>query len=183
MKKIEFIPNQLFVIEDFFSVLECDDYTIWSEQRGYEEAKVQIDGKQIMMKNVRNNSRITFIDQQLADRIWKKIRPFVVERFENSVAIGLNELFRFYKYEPGQRFKRHIDGSYIRNEQEVSYFTLMIYLNDDFEGGETSFEGYKIVPKKGQALIFEHSLRHAGEPILKGVKYVLRTDIMHKTES
>ena len=181
MEKIELIADQLFVIDDFFTVRECDDYILWSEQSGYEAAKVQLDGKQVMMKNVRNNSRITFTDQQLADRIWEKIRPYVIPRFGNSTAIGLNELFRFYKYEPGQRFKKHIDGSYIRNETEASYFTLMIYLNDDFEGGETTFDSHTIVPKRGQALVFEHTRRHAGEPILSGVKYVLRTDIMYKT--
>lgn len=181
MKKIEFVPNKLFVIDKFFSERECDDAILWSEQHGYEEAKVQIDGKQVMMKNVRNNSRITFLDQQFADRLWERIRPFVVEHLGNRIAIGLNELFRFYKYEPGQRFKRHMDGSYVRNESEASYFTLMIYLNEDFEGGETTFDEHTIVPKKGQALVFEHSQRHAGEPILSGVKYVLRTDIMYKT--
>ncbi len=180
MEKIEFISDQLFVIDNFLSDSECNDFIIWSEQRGYEEAKVQIDGQQVMMKNIRNNSRITFSDEQLANRIWEKLRPFIVSNFENRTAIGLNELFRFYKYEPGQRFKRHRDGSYVRNETEASYYTLMIYLNHGFEGGETTFEEHTIVPKKGQALVFEHSLRHAGEPIISGLKYVLRTDIMYK---
>lgn len=180
MKKFDLIQEQLFIIEDFMTSNECENYILWSEQSCYEEAKIQLDGKQVMMKNIRNNSRITFIDHQLSERIWEKIQPFVVERFGNSTAIGLNELFRFYKYEPGQRFKRHIDGSYIRNEHEASYFTLMIYLNDDFEGGETTFDSHTIRPKKGQALVFEHGLRHAGEPLLSGIKYVLRTDIMYK---
>ncbi|MGV3612262.1 MAG: prolyl hydroxylase family protein [Fluviicola sp.] len=181
MEKIEFITGQLFVINDFFSDAACDEAILWSEERGYEEAKVQIDGQQVMMKNIRNNSRFTFSDQELADRIWEKLQPFVITPFGNSLAIGLNELFRFYKYESGQRFKRHRDGSYIRNETEASYYTLMIYLNDGFEGGETTFEEHTIVPQKGQALVFEHSLRHAGEPIVSGTKYVLRTDIMYKT--
>lgn len=180
MKKREIIPETLFVIDDFLSVQECDDYILWSEQQGYEEAKVQLDGQQIMMKNIRNNSRIVFADHVLAEKIWNKVAPFVVTRFENSEAIGLNELFRFYRYEPGQRFKKHKDGSYVRNETEASRFTLMLYLNDDFEGGETSFEKRIIRPEKGQALIFEHGLKHAGEPIVSGVKYVLRTDIMYK---
>ncbi|MNV23162.1 Poxvirus C4/C10 protein [compost metagenome] len=181
MKKRELIPDALFVIDDFLSVQECDDYILWSEQQGYEEAKVQLDGGQVMMKNIRNNSRIVFPDHVLAEKIWNKVAPFVVRKFGNSEAIGLNELFRFYRYESGQRFKKHKDGSYVRNETEASYFTLMLYLNDDFEGGETSFETHVIRPEKGQVLIFEHGLKHAGEPIISGVKYVLRTDIMYKT--
>jgi hypothetical protein len=49
-------------------------------------------------------------------------------------------MFRVYKYLPGQQFKMHRDGSYERNENEKSFYTFLIYLNDDFEGGETEFE-------------------------------------------
>jgi hypothetical protein len=74
-------------LNDFFTARECDDYIIWSEQKGYEEAKVLIDGKQVMMNNIRNNSPITYIDEHLADRIWEKIQPFIVGRFESMIAI------------------------------------------------------------------------------------------------
>lgn len=179
MKKIE-IAEQVFVIEDFFSGAECDNYMVWSEQKGYEEAKVQVNGEQTMLKSVRNNSRITFVDHGLAEIVWEKFKPFAVADFGNSEVCGLNEMFRFYKYGPGERFKKHIDGSYIRNEEEASYFTLMIYLNDDFEGGETVLQKHSVKPKKGMALVFYHGIKHSGEPIINGTKYVLRTDVMYK---
>jgi prolyl 4-hydroxylase len=179
MRKIELEPY-LFIIEDFLTKQECDDLILWSEEKGYEEAKVQVHGKQIMLKHVRNNSRITFIDVEFADNIWVKFKPFAIEKIANSEAIGLNEMFRFYKYENGQRFKKHLDGSYIRNEVESSYFTLMVYLNDGYQGGETTFENHTIFPKKGNALVFYHGMKHAGEEIKSGVKYVLRTDVMYK---
>jgi len=179
MKTIQ-LDSFLYLLEGFFTPQECDDLILWSEQKGYEEAKVQVYGKEVMLKAVRNNSRITFIDQDLADRLWEKFRPFAVERFANSRVLGFNEMFRFYKYEPGQRFKRHIDGSYVRNEEEASYFTFMIYLNDDFEGGHTSFQYHDVKPKKGTALVFYHGMKHTGEELLAGTKYVLRTDVMYK---
>lgn len=179
MKKID-VNEHIFYIENFLTPQECDDYLIWSEQKGYEDAKVQIDGKQVDFKSIRNNQRITFIDIPLAEKIWTRLEPFVQKTFGNSSAIGLNELFRFYKYENGQRFKKHIDGSYVRNEQEASQFTLLIYLNDDFEGGETTFETMSVKPSTGMALIFYHGIKHAGEPVAAGVKYVLRTDIMFR---
>jgi hypothetical protein len=77
-----------------------------------------------------------------------------------SEAIGLNELFRFYRYQRGHQFKGHFDESYIRNAMEASYFTFMMYLNDNYEGGETTFRGLKIVPRQGTALIFLHNLYH-----------------------
>jgi len=179
MKRIDLEEN-VYLLEDFFNSGECDDLILWSEQRGYEEAKVQVYGKETMMKGVRNNSRITYVDFDLAARIWERFEPFAVKEFGNSTAIGLNEMFRFYRYEPGQYFKKHIDGSYVRGIGEASCFTFMIYLNDDFEGGETTFENHTIKPKKGTALIFHHPIKHAGEAILSGVKYALRTDVMYK---
>ncbi|MNJ86153.1 hypothetical protein D3C87_36400 [compost metagenome] len=179
MKRIDLDEN-VYLLEDFFNEQECDDLVLWSEQRGYEEAKVQVYGKQVMVKNMRNNSRINYLDTDLAARIWERFKPHAVLEFGNSTAIGLNELFRFYRYEPGQYFKKHIDGSYVRNVGEASCFTFMIYLNDDFEGGETTFENFTVKPKKGTALIFHHPIKHAGEELRSGVKYALRTDVMYK---
>ncbi|HLP12280.1 MAG TPA: 2OG-Fe(II) oxygenase [Flavobacteriales bacterium] len=178
--KASTLDTNIIVVEDFFSKERCAEYIRFSEQKGYEEAKVSVGDEQRMMKGIRNNSRIMFTDEALARQIWEQIEPFVVKKYGNAQAIGLNEMFRFYKYDPGQRFKRHRDGNYERNEHEVSFFTLMIYLNEDFDGGETKFDSVIVKPKAGTALIFEHSLKHEGASIEKGSKYVLRTDIMYK---
>ena len=58
----------------------------------------------------------------------------------------------------------------------------MIYLNDNYQGGETSFNDVIIKPKQGMALIFQHDVEHAGNPVTQGAKYVLRTDIMYRLE-
>ena len=50
----------------------------------------------------------------------------------------------------------------------------MIYLNEGFEGGETTFSRVKIMPKSGMALLFFHDLEHEGSKLIKGQKYVLR---------
>jgi len=53
----------------------------------------------------------------------------------------------------------------------------MVYLNDDFEGGETEFLYYpkRIQPKQGRLLIWPAGLTHAhrGGLVLKGNKYVV----------
>ncbi|WP_405205759.1 prolyl hydroxylase family protein [Aquimarina sp. LLG6339-5] len=175
------LHSEIFLIENFLSKEMCDFFIEKGEQVSFEEAKVSIDGRQVKMKGIRNNQRIMFKDQLLADKIWDKIQPYVLLDFGTYKAHGLNEMFRMYKYEEGQRFKMHRDGSYERNEKECSFFSFLIYLNDDFEGGETSFEnGITISPELGDALLFHHPLRHEGKPIISGTKYVLRTDIMYK---
>jgi len=59
---------------------------------------------------------------------------------------------------------------------------LMIYLNDNFVGGETTFRNLKIHPKKGSCLVFFHDLEHEGTKLISGEKYILRTDIMYRFE-
>jgi prolyl 4-hydroxylase len=176
--------SEIYTIDHFLDNEECDALIAKSEGIGFEEAKVNIDGGQKMMKMIRDNQRVMYTDPVYAFQLWKKLKPYIRPIIGNSFAIGLNEMLRFYKYSPGQRFKMHRDGSYIRNETEFSYYTFMIYLNDDYEGGQTKFESGEFVnPKKGTALIFEHSLKHEGARLTSGCKYVLRSDIMYKYRS
>jgi predicted 2-oxoglutarate/Fe(II)-dependent dioxygenase YbiX len=91
---------------------------------------------------------------------------------------------RFLKYSSGQEFKPHFDGSYVRDNGERSYWTLMLYLNEGCEGGSTAFlsthtdEKVEVTPRVGRVLIFQHDLYHSGEPVVSGWKYAMRTDVM-----
>ncbi|HKO80080.1 MAG TPA: 2OG-Fe(II) oxygenase [Chitinophagaceae bacterium] len=174
------VANNVFTIPGFFSGEECDRLIKRSEKSGYEAAAIKTEKGIRIIEEVRNNQRVMYKDEVLAAILWKRVAAFAPSQIGNSSAIGLNELFRFYKYEPGQRFKKHFDESFIRNEEEASYYTLMIYLNEDFEGGETTFDTTSIKSEKGMALIFLHSLAHEGKEVTKGIKYVLRTDIMYR---
>ena len=78
-------------------------------------------------------------------------------------------------------------------EGEVkSRLTFLMYLNDDFEGGETTFflpkkdgglGGWKVQPKIGSVLVFpqgnEASLLHEGTKVTNGTKWVVRTDVLY----
>ena len=172
--------DNIFTIEDLLSQEECKGYIELSENNGYEAAKINTDGGQKVVTNVRNNNRSFYNSEELAEQLWEKIKSFVPDKIGNSKAIGLNELFRFYRYQPGQQFRGHFDESFIRNDVEASYLTFMIYLNEDFEGGSTTFPEFWIQPKQGKALIFKHDIYHSGREVTRGVKYVLRTDVMYE---
>ena len=180
MKKIV-LHSQIFTIDNFLSFKQCEDYIENAKLQSFEEAKINTQGIQVMNKMVRNNDRLLFFDEELARSLWLKAKDFVPAFFENNKAIGLNEMFRIYRYEEGQRFKMHRDGSYKRNDTECSILSFLIYLNDNFLGGETEFRNITTIkPKTGMALLFHHPLRHEGKAIVSGVKYVLRTDVMYK---
>lgn len=181
MKKIVY-NKDIFVLENFLSKEECKALIEKSEQIGYEEAKVQMGGnRQSILKGVRNNDRILYTDETLAKELFQRAKPFLINEVGIYELHSLNEMFRFYKYSPGQRFKMHRDGSFKRNEKEESFFTFLIYLNEEFEGGATEFEDlFTIQPKTGDLLVFYHSYRHEGKKIESGYKYALRSDIMYQ---
>jgi len=176
------LTNNIFTIDNFWTQQECENFIAKSELIGYEPATIDTEKGQIILETVRNNNRVIYKDIILADKLWGQLKQFAPAKIGNSKAVGLNELFRFYKYQVGQEFKRHRDQSYIRNDIEASYFTFMIYLNDNYEGGETTFTNLTIQPRQGTALVFLHDLEHEGSSVIQGIKYVLRTDIMFRLE-
>jgi hypothetical protein len=58
----------------------------------------------------------------------------------------------------------------------------MVYLNDGFEGGGTTFLDLDEVvePAPGMALLFQHPILHEGPEVTSGIKYVVRSDIMYR---
>ena len=180
--KLTKLTDTIFTVEDFFTRQECLETIVKSENIGYELAKVNTASGSKVRTDIRNNSRAFYKSEELAQELWAKLQPFAPAHIGNSTAIGLNELFRFYRYQRGHQFKGHFDESYVRNAQEASYFTFMVYLNDNFQGGDTTFRGLRVRPRQGMALIFLHSLYHEGSEVTQGVKYVLRSDVMYRTE-
>ena len=169
----------IWTIEDFLSQKECNDLISFSERKGYKEAKKSFSDGTAIPKGIQDNYRLTHIDADLAQTYWQKLKCFCPDCVENSQAIGLSELFRFYKYDFNQKFKKHIDGRFKISMQTESRITLIVYLNDDFEGGEVKFDKVTITPKAGMALCFVHEQKHEGCPVPEGTKYILRTDIMY----
>ena len=115
--------------------------------------------------------------------------------------------WRFYKYNAGDIFRPHTDGSWpgsgIADGRLVhdifgdrwSMLTWVLYLNDDFEGGGTRFmlpDGvfnqytvHQVPATRGSVLCFYHgehplSPLHEGEMVTVGTKYIVRSDVLYK---
>jgi predicted 2-oxoglutarate/Fe(II)-dependent dioxygenase YbiX len=174
------LAESVFTVDDFLSRKECLQYLALSERLGYEAAKVNTTKGARVMPGVRNNSRAFYPSEELARQLWLRAQPFVPAELGRSQALGLNELFRFYRYQAGQQFRGHYDASYVRSPTEASLLTFMVYLNDNFRGGDTAFRDLRVWPRQGRLLVFEHGLYHLGRTVTEGVKYVLRTDVMFR---
>lgn len=177
--------DDIFVIRNFFSEEECNAQIAKCEAVGFGEAPVNAYGAPVINKKMRNNERVMVDDLDEAAMIWSRLKEFVPAERE---PLGLNERLRYYRYEAGQFFDWHFDGEF-RRGREVSRLTLMVYLNGDCQGGQTEFsfaagvfrEGdpvIQVVPERGMALVFPHTILHRGAPVTAGQKYVLRSDVM-----
>ena len=173
------LADGIFTVEAFLTSSECNALIIRAEAQGFEQASIATGGGQKVEPKTRNNDRVIIDDLPLADDFWIRIREFTPRVLAGRQARGLDERFRFYRYTPGQKFAWHADGSFRRENGEVSLLTFMIYLNLGYRGGATRFEELEVVGQLGMALVFDHTLFHEGSEVLSGVKYVLRSDVMY----
>jgi predicted 2-oxoglutarate/Fe(II)-dependent dioxygenase YbiX len=137
----------------------------------------------VMDSRVRNNTRSMFEDPSLAAQLFERVHPFVpASMCGGELPVGLNERWRCYRYDEGQYFAPHYDGAFVRCSVEGSRLTFILYLNDEFDGGETNFLdlGISVRPKAGQALLFQHGLLHESAPLRGGRKYAARSDVMYR---
>ncbi|KAJ5368942.1 uncharacterized protein N7496_008702 [Penicillium cataractarum] len=148
------------------------------------------------------------VDTAFHDLLWARISPYVPASIGGRLVRGINRRFRVYRYVPGAEYRCHIDGAwppsgilpddtYVydaspEDKKQSSMYTFLLYLNDEFEGGETTFfmpaarEGtlnaYPVRPVMGSVAIFPHgeangALLHEGTGVRKGAKYIIRTDV------
>ena len=118
-----------------------------------------------------------------------------------GVAVEALELLQVLHYSAGELYRPHVDcllPSLPDYEEEIRFRgqrvkTCLVYLNDDYEGGETDFPrlGLKVRGRTGEALIFENVLPdgtgdmktvHAGLPPTRGEKWLLSQWIRDKPQ-
>jgi hypothetical protein len=133
----------------------------------------------------RNNSRLEIWDKEWAFEMFYgagRLGANAPHYLGRNVLIGPSEYIRLYKYIPGQYFKPHCEHPWRKNDNERTRAVVMVYLNDDYQGGETVFLDYGrvIQPKKGLVLGFQDQVLHEGKEVTKGEKYVLRLDLLYR---
>ena len=189
MKKLNLDGDHVFVIQDFLSAQECGEFVALAESIGFADAPITTPTGFVISKDVRDNQRAMLDDGPLAARWYARLAEFMPPECLHARVCGLNERFRFYRYDVGQMFDVHLDGSFRRSQSEESLFTFMIYLNDGFKGGETNFYDLAkgelrlrlaVHPEVGKALVFWHGQLHEGAPVRQGRKYVVRSDVMYR---
>jgi prolyl 4-hydroxylase len=99
----------------------------------------------------------------------------------SGTAIEQGEPLQVLRYRPGGEYRAHMDALPAEANQRI--LTVLIYLTDDYEGGETAFlrAGLSFRGRKGDALLFrnvtetgepDQAALHAGLPVERGVKTI-----------
>jgi len=102
-----------------------------------------------------------------------------LEKF-NAAHAFTHEPYGMLKYRGGEHYKAHSDGGGMTNR----IVSAVIYLNDDYEGGEIEFTNFKvkIKPLPGMCILFPSNFayEHTAHPIISGTKYAIVT-WLHET--
>jgi predicted 2-oxoglutarate/Fe(II)-dependent dioxygenase YbiX len=126
--------------------------------------------------------RHTFRDDALAALVHRRLYTILPAAIRDSTAI--NPHFRFSKYLENGFFDVHRDGMNQDERGRRTIYTVNIFLNTGFQGGETDFLNeartlvHRATPAIGRAAVFDVNILHRGNKVTGGYKFLLRTDVM-----
>jgi len=90
---------------------------------------------------------------------------------------SLHEDYGLLKYEGSTA--DHYDAHYDGGPSTGRWISAILYLNDDYEGGEVEFVAFneKYKPKAGTLILFpsNYAYTHIAHPVTKGTKYAIVT--------
>ncbi len=176
------------VFEGFAAPAECD-WLIERVRADLRRAQVYAGTPDMKTSNKRTNS-----EADLAVTACDVVTALIFDRIAAAAGVtrAFCEVAKVLNYQPGQEFALHpdffaLDNPPLRAEAERNgqrIATFLIYLNDDYEGGETDFPkaGVRFKGRKGDALLFVNvdetgapnpNALHAGLPPTSGEKWVL----------
>jgi prolyl 4-hydroxylase len=176
------------IIRGFASPAECHWLIECARPRLKPAMIYDCEGRHVV-DPARSNSAIEFhipdmdlVIEIIRNRISRAVR----------VPLAMFELTQFFHYEPGQEFKLHHDFLDPSNPEHRKHLdthgqriaTFLIYLNEQFEGGETDFPkaGIRFRGTTGDAIFWANvgtdgepdlASVHTGRPPSSGEKWVL----------
>lgn len=164
------------VLGNVLSDEECDELMKISKEQ-LQRSKI---GQDHEVNSIRTSSGVFCERNETVTRIEQRLSQIMNIPIENGD--GLQVL----QYTPGQEYQPHFDFFAETSRAGAAnnrISTIVMYLNDVEEGGETTFPKLhlSIFPSKGMAVYFEYFYSdqelndltlHAGTPVIKGEKWV-----------
>lgn len=180
-------PAGVTILNNYLSTAECRSFLRFAKKQPREWLSVLDAHQSTPEREVRRRDPARVA--QLVE-LGKK-DPQAVQWIDNAVRQFISpintpewfELPQLLRYGPGGKYHAHSDAEHYDPQQGMYFrtvdrdFSLLIYLNDDYEGGSLRFEhlNYTYKPSAGDLLIFpsNHVFSHESMPITSGTKYAL----------
>jgi len=178
------------IVLGFLTPAQCDEIRRTSVEKGFEASMVEDKMKDETIRT----SETCWLDPKdhpVVGALYEKVRNLPEVRLMGD-AVFIEQL-QVVRYGEGGFYTTHYDQCHedrpycvdqVREFTGPRKWTLLLYLNDDYEGGETRFAvlDRKIKGSKGDALLF-HSLTtddtrvhplslHQGMPVDRGEKWI-----------
>jgi prolyl 4-hydroxylase len=162
-----------------------------------EESDIIINRAELDLKKISVLGSKAHSDYRIAQGTWIPNNEEIAQKIRNQISEITNiptdnmEQLHIVKYDIGGEYKVHQDffhpnTDYFDNEISKGgqrKLSALIYLNDNFKGGETDFPKWakRILPEKNKLVIWknlkdngdlEYDSLHAGLPVIEGIKYI-----------
>jgi prolyl 4-hydroxylase len=171
------IPD-IQILRGAFSHAECD-YLLRLAKPDYKRANV--------LDEASGTERVDPVRTSEESHIHWLIENPLVHAFNRRLAAisstrtEQGEPLQILRYRPGQQYRNHFDFIHGATNQRI--LTALLYLNEDYTGGETRFPriGLNVRGRTGDVLLFRNALpddsidkqaEHAGLPVIAGVKHL-----------
>ena len=188
-----FSNNTLYVDKDDYDIIEIQNFLTNEEcDKIIELSK----GNMFSSKVYSQNGDLYDNKSRISQQCWLNDNDSFIKDITDKVKSYTNthnnyfEELQVVNYQPGGFFTPHYDACIGNksdcermNKEGPRYLTVLFYLNDNFEGGETIFPKINklVKPEKGKAVIFQNvdnngviitQALHGGEPVKNGEKWI-----------
>ena len=125
-------------------------------------------------KHAKVNETIKTVNDKCYNLISLAVKNYI-ENFEIGEEIKHSEPYNIIRYSEGQHYVSHYDGG----TGSARSISVLVYLNDDYDGGEIEFPNFqlKIKPKAGTLILFpsNYAYSHIAHKVVSGTKYAIVT--------
>jgi len=160
-----------------FSTAECK-HLMEATGNAFEPSMVFDASRRLVRDQIRTSDGATIhwlIEDPAVVALNRRVAAISHSAYENGEALAL------LRYSPGQEYRPHFD--FVSGAANRRLQTALIYLNDNYEGGQTQFvrTGLTVKGGAGDVILFRNEgndggpnplSEHAGMPVTQGTKYL-----------
>lgn len=179
---------QVWEVYNIFTPAECDTIIRLAEHKGFKEGAVWGRNNVHVRNDKVRKSKVAWLTNKADEAVMKMAK--LTEKI-SGLPIDNQEFLQVAKYDAGGYYNEHRDTCMATKEECAERTatsgdrksTLLVYLNENYHGGETYFPkiDLKIKPERGKGLFFinmdwqdqpQHLSLHQGLSVEGGPKYI-----------